>query len=75
MYDRYVKNREIEIIEITALIGFEEEKLQRMFITLREDIPNGNLPICKGQDSDNTSKYCPVSLSILMNILTLNNES
>ncbi len=29
------------LIEITALMGFEEEQLERMFITSREDVPNG----------------------------------
>lgn len=33
------------------------------------------LAFCKGQGSGNTSKYRPVSLSILMNTLTLRNES
>lgn len=29
------------LIEITALMGYEDEQLERMFITSWEDVPNG----------------------------------
>lgn len=63
-------------IEIAGLIVFGDEQLQRMFIPSLEKGPKRLVECCLFMKVKSVaSKYRLVSLSILMNTLTLKSES